>query len=180
MRSGREQGHQARRGAQAGFAYLIVMMLVATVGVLLAEVADGWHENTRRLKEKQLLFAGRQIRQAIVAYYERAPAQAPRFPFALADLLRDPRQSGTVRYLREIYRDPMTGSTDWGLVKSATGEIVGVYSRALEKPLKQGNFTKDNRDFQGAARYADWVFVFSPGRYTAPAPSPAGQSNNNR
>jgi type II secretory pathway pseudopilin PulG len=177
---GNEHTIDRRRGREGGFAYLIVMMLVATVGVLLAEVVDGWHEDSRRLKEKQLLFAGQQIRRAIIAYYEHAPAQAPRFPFALADLLRDPRQPGAVRYLREIYRDPMTRSTDWGLVKSATGEIVGVYSHALDKPLKQGNFTRDNREFEGARRYADWVFVFSPGRYTTPAPLPAGQSNNNR
>jgi type II secretory pathway pseudopilin PulG len=161
-------------GRQGGFAYLIVMMLVAAVGVFMAKVLDGWQDSAQRLKEKQLLFAGAQIRQAIVQYYEHSPAQSPRFPATLSDLLRDPRQPGIARYLREIYRDPMTGTSDWGLVKSASGEIVGVYSRATGQPLKQGNFAPADRAFQGARSYAEWVFIFSPGRYAASPSRPGG------
>ncbi len=116
-------------GNARGFAYLVVMILVAGVGISMAKVLDGWHDSAQRLKEKQLLFAGRQIRQALIRYYEESPAQAAKFPLSLADLLRDPRQPGTVRHLREIYRDPMTNKSEWGLVKSTGGEIVGVYSQ---------------------------------------------------
>jgi type II secretory pathway pseudopilin PulG len=153
-----------------GFAYLIVMVMVASVGISLAKVIDGWHDSAQREREKQLLFAGRQIRAAIIHYYEHAPAQAPKFPRSLADLLRDPREPGTVRHLREIYRDPMTGGTDWGLVKTASGEVVGVYSQAAGVPLKQGNFSLAEKSFTGARTYRDWLFVFVPGRYTALTP----------
>jgi hypothetical protein len=93
----------------------------------------------------------------------------------LSDLLRDPRQPGTVRHLREIYRDPITGTSDWGLVKSATGEIFGVYSRAPGTPLKQANFALAERAFEGARSYSDWVFIFSPGQYAALPPRAAGK-----
>jgi type II secretory pathway pseudopilin PulG len=155
-------------------------MLVASVGVFMAQVFDGWQDRSQRLKEKQLLFVGRQIRSAIIQYYEHAPARAPKFPASLVDLLRDPRQPGTARYLREIYRDPMTGTSDWGLVKSAAGEIVGVYSRAVDLPLKQGNFPPAERAFRGARSYAEWVFVFSPGGHTASPTRSVGQADNNK
>lgn len=156
-----------------GFAYLLVMMMIAGIGLALAKFTDGWHDSAQREREKQLLFAGHQIRNAIVHYYEHAPPQAPKFPMSLADLLRDPRQPNTVRHLREVYRDPMTGKDDWGLVKTAAGEIMGVYSRAPGEPLKQNNFALADRAFAGARTYAEWVFVFSPGRYTALPPQPA-------
>jgi hypothetical protein len=158
-----------------GFAYLMVMMMIAGIGISLARLIDGWHDGMQREREKQLLFAGHQIRNAIVHYYEHAPPKAPKFPMSLTDLLRDPRQPNTVRHLREIYRDPMTGSDDWGLVKTAAGEIMGVYSRAPGEPVKQGNFALADRAFVGARSYADWVFVFSPGRYTALPPGSTGQ-----
>jgi type II secretory pathway pseudopilin PulG len=166
-------------GVERGFAYLVVMLLVAIVGISMAKALDGWHDGTQRSKEKQLLFAGRQIRQAIIHFYEHSPAQGLKFPMSLADLLRDPRQPGMVRYLREIYRDPITGSADWGLVKGASGEIVGVYSQSKALPLKQGNFPPAEKAFEGARSYAEWVFVFSPGRYTAQLPGGAGPAINN-
>lgn len=158
-----------------GFAYLVVMIMIAGIGISLVKLIDGWHDQAQREREKQLLFVGHQIRSAIIHYYEHAPAQAPKFPFALADLLRDPRSPGTVRHLREIYRDPMTGTQDWGLVKTAAGEILGVYSRAAGEPLKQDNFAPSDKAFVGARTYADWVFVFTPGRYATFTPRPAAE-----
>jgi hypothetical protein len=40
------------------------------------------------------------------------------------------------RYLRRIYRDPMTSKTEWGLVQSVDGRIMGVHSLSKDKPLK--------------------------------------------
>jgi len=166
-------------GDARGFAYLVVMLLVAGVGISVVKVLDGWHDSAQRLKEKQLLFVGRQIRQALIRYYEHSPAQSAKFPLSLADLLHDPRQPGIVRHLREIYRDPMTNTNEWGLVKSATGEIVGVYSQSLALPLKQGNFPLAEKAFEGARSYREWIFVFSPGRYIPQRPPAAGQTIGN-
>jgi hypothetical protein len=57
----------------------------------------------------------------------------------------------------------MTGSTDWGLVKTPDGVgITGVYSRSEEAPLKTANFRPDDKAFEGAAKYSDWKFQYSP------------------
>jgi hypothetical protein len=58
-----------------------------------------------------------------------------------------------------MYADPMTGSTEWGLVKGPAGEIYGVYSLSSDEPLKKSNFALADRNFEGAAKYSDWVFM---------------------
>lgn len=161
----------AAANAEAGFTYLVLMITVAIMGVALAALGGAWHAQARREKERQLLFAGNQIRAAIIAYYEHAPAQGPRFPAALDDLLKDPRVPGTQRYLRRIYPDPVSGSADWGLVRGAAGELVGVHSKSQQEPLKQGGFRRANRSFEGMAKYSDWVFMFVPGQYAARLPA---------
>ena len=45
-----------------------------------------------------------------------------------------------LRHLRRLYRDPLTGSADWGVVKGPDGGVIGVYSQAPGKPLKQDGF----------------------------------------
>jgi type II secretory pathway pseudopilin PulG len=169
MANGEKTGicREWRRRADCGFAYLLVMVLVAGIGAALLKISDDWHQQTQRQREKQLLFAGRQIRQAIISYYENSPPQSPRFPRALEDLVRDPRKAAVARHLREIYRDPFTGTVDWGLVKSANGEIYGVYSRSTGEPLKKNNFRPAERQFGGASSYSEWIFVFTPGQYAA-------------
>jgi hypothetical protein len=68
----------------------------------------------------------------------------------------------TQRYLRKIYRDPLTRSTDWGVVEAPTGGIMGVYSKSEDVPIKTANFPWRWASFADARNYADWKFVFSP------------------
>jgi type II secretory pathway pseudopilin PulG len=145
-----------------GFAYLGLVVAVAVMGVALAATGGAWQAAARRDKERELLFAGDQIRQALAQYYLHAPPQAPRHPQGLDDLLRDPRVPGTWRYLRKIYPDPMTGKPEWGLVRGADGAIYGVHSLSRERPLKRARFSRLDQNFAQAATYADWVFMFSP------------------
>ena len=65
-----------------------------------------------------------------------------RYPATLEDLLRDGRVPGIKRHLRKIFVDPMTGKTEWGLIKEG-GRIIGVHSLSANKPLKQGGFAGD-------------------------------------
>ncbi len=163
-----------RRGrpAQSGFTYLFVLMLVALVGMGLAAAGTLWGTESRRAREADLLFVGEQYRQAIRSYYELDPAQ-PRLPQSIDDLLEDNRRAEVVRHLRRAWLDPMTGS-ELMLIMAPDGQgIVGVYSRATERPFKTAGFTPANEAFSGAASYADWRFVFIP-----PATaSPPGQTS---
>lgn len=153
----------------AGFAYLGLLIAVAIMGLVQASLAAAWNAEALREKEKELLFAGNQIRQALNLYYAHSPAKAPRQPLQLEDLLLDPRTPAHQRYLRKIYPDPITGKAQWGIIRGAGGEIHGVHSLSGRQPLKQGGFARADRNFTGAQKYSEWVFMAGPGQsFAAP------------
>lgn len=148
--------------AQTGLAYLGVLMLVLAVTAGLAAVARPWSLQQQRAREADLLFVGQQFQRAIASYYRAGPA--PAFPRSLENLLKDERVPYTSRHLRRLYRDPLTGDTEWGLVKGPDGGIMGIYSLAPGKPLKQDGFAASLGDFAGKSRYSDWIFLFGAQR----------------
>jgi type II secretory pathway pseudopilin PulG len=156
-----------------GFTYLTVLVVVAFMGLGLAVAGQVWRTALMRDREVELLYAGNQYRRAIERYYVSGLSQYPR---ALDDLLKDPRKPGTERYLRKLYADPMTGKSEWGIVKAPDGGIMGVYSRSEDKPIKTANFPLVNRDFEGAAKYSDWKFVYNPVLAQAPTGQQPGQT----
>jgi type II secretory pathway pseudopilin PulG len=164
--TGMAQSDRARvaggRRRAAGFTYIGVLLLVALMGLSLSVVGEVWQTKQKRDKEDELLYAGDQIRRAIGLYNAYTPGGAERFPRRLEDLLKDPRYPGVRRYLRKIYRDPMTGRAQWGLVM-AGDYIAGVYSLSEDEPLKKSEFRLVDRSFDGATKYRDWVFFSAIG-----------------
>ncbi len=151
----------------AGFTYLAVLFAIAFMGLGLALTGEVWRTALTRDREVELLYAGNQYRRAIERYYLSGPKQ---FPGALEDLLKDPRQPGTVRYLRKLYFDPLTGKSEWGLVKGPGGGIMGVYSVSEGSPIKIAGFAFANREFEGATKYSDWKFLYNPAAQQVPIP----------
>jgi hypothetical protein len=139
-----------------------MLIAVAVSGALLAAGSVVWSQQAQRDRERELLLIGKEFRRAIGLYYERTPGASKRYPERLEDLLRDERYPSMQRYLRRIYRDPMTGRTEWGLVSAPTGGIMGIYSLSNAKPIKTGGFDESDREFDGQSRYSDWRFVYSP------------------
>lgn len=144
---------------QHGIAYLALLFAVAAIGATLAGTATLWSHVQQREREAQLLWAGEQLRRALVAYARHATDDASRYPATLQDLLLDPRSAAPRRFLRRIHDDPMTGSTDWAPIRDAHGHIVGVHSRSTKAPLRRAGFTAEQRGFERARRYADWRFT---------------------
>ena len=163
-------GKSARRAG--GFTYLTVLFIVALMGIGLALAGTVWHTMALREREAELLHVGNEYRKAIERYYLSGPRQYPR---ELPALLKDPRQPGTVRYLRKLYPDPVSGKDEWGLVKAPDGGIAGVYSTSEAKPLKSGGFAVRDKEFEGEEKYSDWQFIYSPAIAPGvkPAPKPA-------
>lgn len=157
---------------QGGFTYLALLFAVATMGAVLAVIGMVWSQAAQRDKERELLFVGNEFRQAIRLYYERTPGGVKRYPQKLEDLLIDSRQLAVQRYLRKIYRDPITGEKKWGTVPAPDGGIMGVFSLSEEVPLKSGNFRVADAMFEGAQHYADWMFSYLPPGST-PSAKPA-------
>lgn len=166
-----------RRSAARGVTYLVLLLAVAIVSGGLAAGGSVWSQVQRREREKQLLWAGDQIRRAIVAYSQYAADGGSNYPDTLQDLLLDPRSPARRRFLRRLYDDPMSGSTDWALIRNPQGRIVGVHSRSNGVPVKTGRFAPPYEAFGQAASYADWRFTALPElprteRAPRPAPGP--------
>lgn len=156
------------RAAAAGFTYIGLLLLIAMMGIALTRVSELWQTAQKREKEQELLYIGNQFRRALAMY----SANGGGYPQRLEDLLKDPRTPGVRRYLRRIYRDPITGSAEWGLVKSGGNFITGVHSLSVEQPLKQTGFRPADREFEGKKKYSEWVFSFAPTQGTPAATAP--------
>jgi len=159
-----------------GFTYIGVLVLVAVMGILLAGSGNMWRTHVMREREEELLFVGDQYRRAVELYFTKG---GQRYPRELSELIKDPRFPDTRRYLRKLYRDPITGKAEWGLVKSPDGGIAGVYSLSDATPFKTAGFTPQYAAFEGKEKYSEWQFVYAggiPARAAAkPAPGPTAK-----
>ena len=158
MSAGRGRRNRGQAPISGGFTYLGFLILTAISGAGLAAYGTIASHEAQREKEAELLFRGNQYRDAIAAYYKIED----RYPESLDQLLQNKGFAMPVRHLRRLYSDPMTGQSDWALVKGPDGGIMGVHSRSEAAPIKIGNFSWKNSDFEGAKAYSDWKFVHSP------------------
>jgi type II secretory pathway pseudopilin PulG len=141
---------------QRGFGYLMALFAIASLGLMAAGAGRVWYTTAQREREADLLFAGNQYRQALASYYAKKVGGVQQYPQRLDDLLGDSRSQVTLRHLRRIYVDPMTGKADWVLV-TAGERIVGVRSRSEKSSIKR-YFEDADEAFNGTERYAQWVF----------------------
>jgi type II secretory pathway pseudopilin PulG len=144
-----------------GFTYMSVLVLIIVTGIALTSASRSWRLTMQREREKELLFKGDQIRSAIKSYYN-AMDNKYSYPSRLEDLLKDPRFLATRRHLRKIYKDPMLTGGEWGIILASGNTIKGVYSKSDGVPLKKGNFSHADKNFELAKTYSDWKFVFIP------------------
>lgn len=139
--------------------FLGVLFTVAIGGIALAGTGALWQMESRREKEKELLFIGEEYRRAIASYYDNSPGD-PQYPAQLAELLQDPRFPMPVRHLRRLYPDPMSSDGKWREIRRQE-RIVGVASTSVAVPIKIADFPPEQVDFTGAAGYRDWQFIHS-------------------
>jgi len=171
-----------RRRTERGFTYLGLLFAVAISGVMLAATGVLWRTDGAREREAELLFKGAQIQRALESYFLSSPQEPKRFPLKLEELLEDRRGPVVRRHLRQLYPDPFTGKSDWMLVRSPDGRIVGVHSSSTATPIKRASVHGEFA-FGDAKSYREWVFkprnaeqlaLANPGRRPDGTPAPPG------
>lgn len=147
---------------ESGFSYVVVMFLVAVLSLVSVRGLEHTLTAERRAKEAELLSVGMTYRKAIEHYYRNAQGTLNTYPPTLDALLLDDRGTILRKHLRKLFRDPVSGSRQWGLVylDGDTSKIIGVYSLAGGKPLKKDGFPAELAGFAHAGSYSDWRFVF--------------------
>ncbi|WP_373989870.1 type II secretion system protein [Duganella sp. BuS-21] len=160
---------------QYGFSYVIVMFLVAMVSIISVRAMENTQMTLRREKEAELMMVGLAYRNAIRSYYENSPGTAKTYPQKMEGLGRLINDTGRTtrpqRHLRQLWRDPITGSKDWGLVYSGD-DLIGVYSLSNQEPIKKDGFPPELASFKDAKAYSGWQFVYQPVPVVPPATLP--------
>ena len=150
------------RRRQHGFTYLGLLILLAVISLVAASTLQVGAIAQRRAAEDELLAVGTELRQALESYAAATPEGQRTRPASLELLLHDARSPGVRRHLRRIHADPLSGSTEWGLVRTPDGAgIIGVFSLHTGRPIKTGNFDFPYQGFKGATAYSQWTFMAS-------------------
>ena len=153
--------HPLQPRADRGVVLLALLIGLVLSSIALMAAADVESVARQRAREQELLWVGDQYRKAILRYYMGAPSGMRRtLPAKLEDLLDDDRYPSPAHHLRRLYPDPITGSTEWGLLRVAD-RIAGVYSLSDRQPLKQAGFEPAYQQFIDKSAYHDWLFVVS-------------------
>lgn len=143
-----------------GFTFIAALMMVMVMGLMMGMAGQTWKQVMIREREEELMFRGAQYRDALEKWYKTSPGPGLHGGMVLndlKDLLQDPHSPGKTRYLRKLYKDPITGK-DFDVLRQPGRGIVGVFSRSEDKPIKQGNFPEDFKEFEGQDQYKKWIF----------------------
>lgn len=163
-----------RRASARGVVLMGLVVLLALTGLALLKFGESAATARQRERETQLLWVGQQYRAALESYYRSTPGPVKHLPPTIEELVRDSRFPNPVRHLRQAYPDPMQPEVPWGIVRRGN-QIIGVYSQADGAPLRRSGFAPGLENFEGAAQYSAWRFLFIPrvAAPTTPHPLPA-------
>jgi len=115
---------------QKGYMFITVLVVVVILSISMGVVMKSWSYRTKRMKENELLFRGKQYARAIQQYYQTHR----RYPYTLEELSRT-----KPRMIRQLWKDPMTKNGEWGLVYLSdvqSGKLVAEKARKLLPTLR--------------------------------------------
>ena len=147
----------ANLSASRGVAYIWMLLTLVLLGLGIGQWATNYATQQQRYKEQELLRVGEMYREAIRRYCNNSPAGIEICPYRLEDLLHDPRQIQMTRYIRKVWKDPITNNS-FELIKNTEGMIIGVRSSSTRRPIKQKKFLPYQQGFENANTYQDWQF----------------------
>lgn len=122
-----------RRKDEGGYTLVALLLLMSILALWAIAVAENMRQQTQRELEKESIFRGEQVSEAIRAYYRFRGAQGPNsLPTSMDQLLEGiPRGTKKLQILRpEAAVDPLSSSGEWKLI-GPTSPDVATFVKAL-------------------------------------------------
>src|SRR5919108_3781838 len=117
--------HPSASSGQRGYMLLVILVMLAVLMLGLLATAPSIATQIRRDREEELIHRGRQYAIAIKRFYKKFG----RYPTSLEEL----ENSNRMRFLRRRFKDPMSESGEWRLIRF--GEVkttpTGLFGKAL-------------------------------------------------
>ena len=163
-----------------GYAMAALLISLAVMGVLMSMLLPVWSQAAQREREAELVFRGEQYARAIELYQRQFVGA---FPPNVDSLVEQ-------RFLRRVYKDPMTEDGEFQLLYQAQGaDVVGAPATAprpgqvIGEPIRAGRSSgptttsgprggvigvvsksteRSLRIYNGGSTYSEWVFVHVP------------------
>ena len=111
---------KSRLSSGTGFSMAMVMVLTTILLVGLSEAVVNWQKAMQREREEELIFRGKQYIRAIGLWQTRFPGTLPTTIDALLN-------TNNMRFLRKRWKDPITNSEEWRLIKmNPDGTVSGL------------------------------------------------------
>jgi type II secretory pathway pseudopilin PulG len=119
--------------SQRGYALVSLLLVMSLIALFALGAAQNIRQQAQREREKEAIFRGEQVGDAIRAYYRYRGAQGVNsLPNSMDDLLQGiPRGTKKLQILRsEAAHDPLSSSGEWKLV-GPTSQDVGAFVKSL-------------------------------------------------
>jgi len=119
--------------SQRGYALVSLLLVMSLLALFALGAAQNIRQQAQREREKEAIFRGEQVGDAIRSYYRYRGAQGVNsLPNSMDDLLQGiPRGTKKLQILRvEAAHDPLSTSGEWKLV-GPTSQDVGAFVKSL-------------------------------------------------
>ena len=124
---------QSTNHSEGGYALVSLLLVMSLLALFALGAAQNIRQQAQREREKEAIFRGEQVADAVRAYYRYRGAQGVNsLPTSMDDLLQGiPRGTKKLQILRvEAARDPLSSSGEWKLV-GPTSQDVAAFVKSL-------------------------------------------------
>src|SRR6185369_17779390 len=117
-----------RRDSEGGYTLVALLLVMSLLALWAVAAAENVRQQGQREREKEAMFRGEQVADAIRSYYRFRGAQGVNsLPTSMDQLLEGiPRGTKKLQILRvEASRDPLSSSGEWKLIGPTSQDIGG-------------------------------------------------------
>ncbi len=121
---------RSSRGGERGYTLVALLALMALLALFALAAAPRLQQQAQREREKEAMFRGEQVADAIRAYYRYRGAQGPNsLPTSMDQLLDGiqlPGRTNKLQILRsEAAHDPLSTDGEWRRISPTSGDLRG-------------------------------------------------------